>query len=357
MMSVEVTVTIIASVIAMGMLVLASHRVERTKGKILKYHLFYVVLALSAVFLVPGEANAALFSPLSVVIVAAVFPIFESIRAVCTPDSEDDKNWLCYWIAWSIMSYCTEWVDDLAKRNADVRAHFYDFEFVFFLWMMLPYTDGATLIFEHVTEPLLAPLVKPIVTRMKSWISALVQTFVSVSHMWVLWLVFALLPTGLKRFVAVSIGTIYPAMASIVAATTATHDDDAYWLTFWSCYGSLYVIMLFLEIWIGRVPGFYTLVILCTVYLMVPVFNGATKVFRNILVPLARQQEMLILRDSLKLKQELMRQLPKDRADRLRRAVAASFGKDDDDAGDEEDPLLSYSYGSILRIPGVAIRR
>lgn len=46
------------------------------------------------------------------------------------------------------------------------------------------------------------------------------------------------------------------------------------------------------EIVMGRIPGFYTLVILATIYLMLPMFRGADKVFRKILVPLAGLQEV-----------------------------------------------------------------
>ena len=42
-----------------------------------------------------------------------------------------------------------------------------------------------------------------------------------------------------------------------------------------------------LETFVGWVPGFYTLAIFTTVYLMLPMFRGADKVFRKILVPLA----------------------------------------------------------------------
>ena len=42
-----------------------------------------------------------------------------------------------------------------------------------------------------------------------------------------------------------------------------------------------------LETFVGWVPGFYTLAIFTTVCLMLPMFRGADKVFRKILVPLA----------------------------------------------------------------------
>ncbi|OEU16043.1 hypothetical protein FRACYDRAFT_144853, partial [Fragilariopsis cylindrus CCMP1102] len=76
---------------------------------------------------------------------------------------------------------------------------------------------------------------------------------------------------------------IYPAVSSIVAATTEEIADDTYWLTYWSCYGCLFLIMDVLEKLIGWIPGFYTLVIFSTIYLMLPMFQGSDKVFRTIL--------------------------------------------------------------------------
>ena len=80
--------------------------------------------------------------------------------------------------------------------------------------------------------------------------------------------------------VAILVGTVYPFVCSVTAAATEEIDDDTYWLTYWAVYGCLFLIMDFLETWIGWIPGFYTLIIFSTVYLMLPMFRGADKVFR-----------------------------------------------------------------------------
>ena len=49
------------------------------------------------------------------------------------------------------------------------------------------------------------------------------------------------------------------------------------------------------ESWMGWIPGFYSLIIFSSIYLMLPMFQGADKVFRKILVPLAGLDEMLML--------------------------------------------------------------
>lgn len=75
-------------------------------------------------------------------------------------------------------------------------------------------------------------------------------------------------------------------------------NDSKYWLTYWAVYGCLFVIMDISEKVLGRIPGFYTLIIFSTIYLMLPMFRGADKVFRKILVPLAGLQEVSVMQFS-----------------------------------------------------------
>jgi hypothetical protein len=57
------------------------------------------------------------------------------------------------------------------------------------------------------------------------------------------------LPNGIKRIVAVAAGTVYPFFSSVHAITTEEFEDDAYWLTYWSCYGILFMGMDFLYVY------------------------------------------------------------------------------------------------------------
>lgn len=142
------------------------------------------------------------------------------------------------------------------------------------------------------------------------------------------------LPAGLKRFISIAIGTVYPFVCSVTAAASDEIEDDTYWLTYWSVYGCLFLLMYLTESFLGRVPGFYTLVIFTTVYLML--FRGADKVFRKILVPLAGLQELLILRDSILMKKQMLKDLDPERAKIVRKSIAKFFDDDDHDA----DPVV-----------------
>lgn len=86
------------------------------------------------------------------------------------------------------------------------------------------------------------------------------------------------------------------------------------------------------DTYIGWVPGFYTLVIFTTVYLMLPMFQGADKVFRNILVPAAGLRELLLLRDAIRVKKDMFKHLSPERAKSVRRAIAKFYEENDDTA-------------------------
>ena len=279
--------------------------------------------------LLPVSIAKYIFSALTATVVGTVFPIYESVRAVCTPQEDDDKAWLQYWMVGGVLFMCTEWVGHAIGDDNEKVVYWYEFMSVFFVWLFLPVTDGAALIYYNITEPFLAPKVKPLQAKMNNAITALYQTMINAVHLWLLWIIFLFLPQGLKRIIAVAVGTVYPEVSSIAAAATEEVADDTYWLTYWSVYGCLFLIMELLETWLGRVPGFYTLIILTTVYLMLPMFTGADKLFRKVLVPLSGLQEMLMLRDAIQVKKQMLRDLDPERAKAVRQAIAKFYSDDD----------------------------
>ena len=134
------------------------------------------------------------------------------------------------------------------------------------------------------------------------------------------------LPTALKRFAVITTGTAYPIIATILAI--ATENDrvaDDKWLTYWSCFSLLYLGMISVERFVGKVPGLYTLCLAVTLYLMLPIFEGSDAVFRSILVPLFRQREALLLKDAKKLAKDMVKQLPAHRHSEAGKAAAEAF--------------------------------
>jgi hypothetical protein len=85
--------------------------------------------------------------------------------------------------------------------------------------------------------------------------------------------------------------------------------------------------------------------------MMLPMFQGADKVFRKVLVPLAGLQEMLMLRDAIRIKKDMLKTLPPGRAKEVRKAIAKFYNDDDDSAQPETLKLELKSGWSSLTMP------
>ena len=224
-----------------------------------------------------------------------------------------------------IFSYSTEFVDQIAKRYPWIGQHWYALEFYIILWLILPFTDGAAIVYEWFTKPYLVPVVQPLVQRCEGWLTTVALTLVNASHIWFVSLFFLALPTALKRLAVIVTGTAFPVLATVVAVSTHVDGDDTQWLTYWASFSGLYLVMHSVEQFVGNIPGLYTASLAATLYLMLPIFNGKEEVYRKILVPLFRQREALLLKDARRLAREMLKQLPADRHEQVKKAAAAAF--------------------------------
>ena len=94
---------------------------------------------------------------------------------------------------------------------------------------------------------------------------------------------------------------------------------------------SVLFVLVFRETYLGPIPGYYTGLIFLEVYLMVPMFGGAEKVFRKFLVPLFGQQEMLMLRDAFLVNKRIFKDLKPERAAVVRQTISNYFKYSHDD--------------------------
>ena len=134
-----------------------------------------------------------------------------------------------------------------------------------------------------------------------------------------------MLPATLKRFAVVVAGTAYPVAATMVAASTGNNAAEDKWLTYWSCFSLVTLVMTLVERVAGAPLGLYTACLGTTLYLMLPLFNGADAVFRHVLVPIAGQREALLLKDAKTLAKTMIRQLPASRHGVAGEAVSRAF--------------------------------
>lgn len=159
----------------------------------------------------------------------------------------------------------TTWVDDVIKQKS-IDTIWLGVLLFSFYWLYFPLTCGALVVYEKVTAPYLGPKLKPLQRQMNNFVIYIQQALSNAFHLYLVWIIFMFLPAGLKRIVAISIGTVYPTICSITAVATEEIEDDTYWLTYWSVYGCLFLLMDVVEDFIGRIPGFYTLIIFTTVF-------------------------------------------------------------------------------------------
>jgi len=345
----EWLLTIVCTLFAVSLVYLASRKIERNRGRVWKYHAIYWTSCTALVLLLPNNIERVVFSKVAVMVVGTVYPIYESIRAITTVTVEDDKSWLQFWTAQAVIAFTTAWFDDYKFVSAAFIFRWRVFEFVYFLWLALPFTDGAALCFDYITEPYIAPHVAPVAEQAGNFLTTLIQMFANITHLVIAWVFFVILPAALKRFLVILLGVSYPLLASIVAVTTERDDDDTFWLTYWSGYGLLFLLMDFLEEYIGWFPGFYSIFLLSTLYLMLPMFSGAEKLFRHALVPVFGLRKMLLVGDALRVKKEMLRQLPPDQIVALREQIAISFAEDDSDVPDYLQPKARGTTLGITR--------
>jgi len=314
-------------IIATAFIVLIINKAQRTKGKRVEYHIGFFAASTLILLLLPEYFQSIFFSPAGVLVIGTLIPIYESIKAAVSIDREDDVVWLQFWLASGTFSYVTEWMDVVAEHYPSIAEHWYEFEFFILLWLLLPFTDGSTFMFDKITAPLFGGIAESVKNKMEGRMSV-IMIFINSSYLWIMWFTFMTLDDEARRFIVIAVGTIYPIVASTVACTTRSDQkDDSFWLTYWTCFSILFIMMDYLENFIGKIPGFYSICLCATVYLFLPMFRGADSVFRNILVPLSGQYEAMLLRDIYMVKEEMMKKIPKKSRERALEKAAAIFDK------------------------------
>jgi len=96
-------------------------------------------------------------------------------------------------------------------------------------------------------------------------------------------------------------------------------------LTYWCSFTLLFLAMDYVENIVGGIPGFYSLCLAATVYLFLPMFNGADVVFRRLLVPLTGQYENMLLHDAYLIRKGMEKSIPPAYHDRVFQKAAKIF--------------------------------
>ncbi|KAM7268569.1 hypothetical protein ACFE04_010735 [Oxalis oulophora] len=83
-------------------------------------------------------------------VVSLVYPLYASVRAIETKSHVDDKQWLTYWILYSML---TLFEISFAKLIQWIPIWIYA-KLIFTSWLVIPYFSGAAYVYEQYVRPL-----------------------------------------------------------------------------------------------------------------------------------------------------------------------------------------------------------
>ena len=80
-----------------------------------------------------------------------LYPSLKSIRAIQTPEGDDDKTWLTYWMVFGSFTALETYVGFLLQ----LIPYWHAIRFLFFIWLLFPYFNGAHVMYTSVMRPML----------------------------------------------------------------------------------------------------------------------------------------------------------------------------------------------------------
>lgn len=94
---------------------------------------------------------------LFITLVGFVMPAYWSILAIETKETEDDKQWLTYWVVFTffhLLEFCLDMV-------LYVFPPYFVCKLLFLMWCFMPATRGATIVYEKVIRPAVGMCLQP----------------------------------------------------------------------------------------------------------------------------------------------------------------------------------------------------
>mmetsp|Transcript_2360 Transcript_2360/g.3464 ORF Transcript_2360/g.3464 Transcript_2360/m.3464 type:complete len:180 (+) Transcript_2360:64-603(+) len=82
-----------------------------------------------------------------------VYPAYMSFKAIDSPDSNQDIQWLTYWVVFAFFSI----IESVASFLTDLIPFYFVIKLAFFIWLYHPKFLGAGVLYGQVLKPMLAP--------------------------------------------------------------------------------------------------------------------------------------------------------------------------------------------------------
>ena len=125
----------------LGFMVKAGEMTGRKPGEIA-----LAIIGIVLLFIVIGFGSTILTT-----VVAILYPSYRSFRAIESKEDNDDKQWLTYWVVFSIFHFVDEFLGFILQEIP----FYFLLRVCFFVWMFLPNTQGAMVIYDKVLAPLI----------------------------------------------------------------------------------------------------------------------------------------------------------------------------------------------------------
>ncbi|KAF3526545.1 hypothetical protein F2Q69_00051597 [Brassica cretica] len=87
------------------------------------------------------------FDVLAGPVVSLVYPLHASVRASETQSHADDKQWLTYWVLYSLHSSSSH------SPNSSNGYRYGHTQLILTCWLVIPYFSGAAYVYEHFVRP------------------------------------------------------------------------------------------------------------------------------------------------------------------------------------------------------------
>ena len=90
-----------------------------------------------------------IFSKYITCIVGVILPAYWSIKAIESPEYDDDKQWLTYWAIYGLFTL----LDQFANIILRIFPFYFIFKIIFLIWCFMPNTMGALFIYNKFVRP------------------------------------------------------------------------------------------------------------------------------------------------------------------------------------------------------------